>query len=84
MQATIGDYRIVARIDEGGMGAVFRAQHVSLGHEVAIKLLPTTPASDPTAQQWFRRGAAPAPLPSSTPTFSPSITMASTTAHPTW
>jgi serine/threonine protein kinase len=58
MHAVIGDYRLTARIDEGGMGAVFRAQHVSLGHEVAIKLLPTTLASDATAQQWFRRGAA--------------------------
>jgi serine/threonine-protein kinase len=57
-QTIIGDYRIVARVDEGGMGAVYRAQHVSLGHEVAIKLLPATLAGDATAQQWFRRGAA--------------------------
>ena len=58
LQSAIGDYRFVARIDEGGMGAVYRAVHQTLGNEVAIKVLPTALASDETARQWFRRGAA--------------------------
>lgn len=33
-------YRLEARIAEGGMGAVWRARHVTLGHIVAIKILP--------------------------------------------
>jgi hypothetical protein len=33
-------YRLEARIAEGGMGAVWRARHVALGHIVAIKILP--------------------------------------------
>src|SRR5215218_212841 len=56
--SAIGDYRFVARIDEGGMGAVYRAVHQTLGNEVAIKLLPAALAHDESARQWFRRGAA--------------------------
>src|SRR5689334_14430054 len=58
MPSAIGDYRFVARIDEGGMGAVFRAVHQTLGNEVAIKILPDTLVSDPSARHYFQRGAA--------------------------
>jgi serine/threonine protein kinase/ActR/RegA family two-component response regulator len=34
-----GNYRIIAQIGQGGMGAVFLAEHVLLGKEVAIKVL---------------------------------------------
>ena len=36
----IGDYRIEAEIDRGGMGIVYRAHQVSLDRRAAIKILP--------------------------------------------
>ena len=35
----LGNYRLVSRIGEGGMGTVYRAEHTLLGREVAVKLL---------------------------------------------
>jgi len=37
--ATIGDYRVVSYIGEGGMGQVYRAVHTRIGRTVAIKVL---------------------------------------------
>ena len=35
----VGNYRVVAKIGEGGMGAVFLGEHPLIGKRVAIKTL---------------------------------------------
>jgi Tol biopolymer transport system component len=42
-----GPYRILAPLDAGGMGEVYRALDTRLHREVAIKVLPTTLCADP-------------------------------------
>src|SRR5690606_39189460 len=50
-------YRIVRRIGEGGMGAVYQGEHLLIGNPVAVKVLHAKHASDPAIVERFRREA---------------------------
>jgi serine/threonine protein kinase len=54
----IANYRIVEPLGEGGMGTVFRVEHVALGRAYALKVLRSRVfEKDPTAGQRFLREA---------------------------
>jgi predicted Ser/Thr protein kinase len=50
-------YRIVSRIDSGGMAAVYRAEAVRLGRPVAVKVIHEHLAADPAFVERFQREA---------------------------
>jgi serine/threonine-protein kinase len=52
-----GKYRVVERIGEGGMGCVYRAQHVHRDRLVAVKVLPSTMSRDEELKERFFREA---------------------------
>ena len=54
---TLGHYRIVEKIGEGGMGEVYRAHDERLDRDVAIKVLPPSVAQDPNRIGRFEREA---------------------------
>lgn len=49
-----GRYRIVAFLGRGGMGEVYRADDLELAQSVAVKILPTRIAADPTLAERVR------------------------------
>jgi Tol biopolymer transport system component len=53
----LGPYEILAKLDEGGMGEVYRARDTSLGRDVAIKVLPDAFAQDAERLARFEREA---------------------------
>jgi Tol biopolymer transport system component/tRNA A-37 threonylcarbamoyl transferase component Bud32 len=54
---TLAHFRITAKLGEGGMGEVYRAEDSRLGREVAIKVLPEAVASAPERLARFDREA---------------------------
>jgi serine/threonine-protein kinase len=49
----VGNYRIVDRLGEGGVGEVYLAEHPEIGRKVAIKFLRRALAADPTVYGRF-------------------------------
>jgi serine/threonine protein kinase len=54
---TIGKYKVLARLGSGGMGSVYLCEHKFMRRRVAVKVLPTAKASDPSCLERFYREA---------------------------
>jgi len=50
-------YRLVAHLGQGGIGVVYRAEHLKLGHALAIKVLAAEYASSDVLRKRFEREA---------------------------
>jgi len=51
----LGDYQLLAKLGEGGMGAVYKARQTRLKKTVALKVLPEGRTTDPRAVTRFER-----------------------------
>ena len=54
---SLGDYRILRRLGEGGMGAVYLGYHEAEGRQVALKILPDALAANDAYVKRFYREA---------------------------
>src|SRR5207244_13184794 len=58
VQRAVGDrYEVLSLAGVGGMGAVFRARHRTLGHIVAVKVRPPEVAASGMRREGLRRVA---------------------------
>lgn len=53
----IGKYRVLERLGSGGMGTVYLCEHMHMHRKVAVKVLPTSQADNPSALGRFYREA---------------------------
>src|SRR3712207_33619 len=53
----LGSYRLLERIGKGGMGEVYRGEHLKLGREAAVKVLPSNLVSEEDFLKRFEREA---------------------------
>jgi serine/threonine-protein kinase len=51
---TLGDFRVLRRLGQGGMGQVYLAEQIALKRKVALKLLRAELAADATALERFK------------------------------
>ncbi len=54
---TIGKYKVLERLGSGGMGSVYLCEHKLMRRRVAVKVLPTAKAKDPSSLERFYREA---------------------------
>lgn len=54
---TIGKYKVLEKLGSGGMGQVFLCEHKLMRRRVAVKVLPTAKAADPSSLERFYREA---------------------------
>ncbi|HDT14272.1 MAG TPA: tetratricopeptide repeat protein [Candidatus Aminicenantes bacterium] len=56
-ELVLGNYRLIEKLGEGGMGAVWKARDLKLDRDVAIKFLPQGAVGDPERRVFFEREA---------------------------
>ncbi len=54
---TIGKYKVLERLGQGGMGSVYLCEHKLMRRRVAVKVLPAAKADDPASLERFYREA---------------------------
>jgi serine/threonine protein kinase len=54
---TVSHYRVVAHLGQGGMGAIYAADDVTLNRRIALKVLPAERAADPSRLRRFEQEA---------------------------
>lgn len=55
--SVLGDYKLLKKLGQGGMGAVFKAHQVSLDRDVAVKVLSKELSGKPAFVERFKREA---------------------------
>ncbi len=53
----LGSYRLIERMGKGGMGEVYRGEHLKLGREAAVKVLPSNLVNEADFLKRFEREA---------------------------
>src|SRR5512137_1665717 len=53
----LGNYRLIEKVGEGGMGVIWKARDLKLDRDVAVKFLPEGAVGDPERRAFFEREA---------------------------